>query len=633
MVASYLNFAAVLVYFFLTWYILQRNRKELLCKVASLTMLCFALWGVPLVFIHNPFFNESYIEFAIKAGLSANYFQGSLLLLLVAIFTEKKRLQKSIPILIFLFLIPVLQAISLFYFDLISIEKFENNPGWNIIWHENAISVFFGVIYYLIVTTAFILLFLHYFKAKSKVRKKQIIVILVTGVLSYLLGMLNLIFIEYIRMYLTNFFIVFLAFGITYVLSNYEEAFFSVSKALNKIPEIMTDAMLITDWDSHVRITNKAFQKYTGFKESEIKGQTVNTFFNENPDVILKGAQQIESMEISLQTKNGEIPVLLSGSVLFNENNGKIGCLYVLHDITARKKMELKIKQANELLEKKVEERTALLTELNTELQDKIKRVKQFAEESKLARTKAEESDQLKSFFLANMSHEIRTPLNGILGFANLLEQKNLSGDKQQSYVKVIKDCGNQLLLILTDILDLSKIESNSLEITMQDCNLTELIDNLENLFKNKINLSGKSIELKKEAPGGILICKTDSQHIRQIFNYLFDNSLKFTKKGCITFGFSLSTCNEEHHREIKFYVKDTGIGIDSEKLELIFESFRQSDESATRRYGGAGLGLAISKGLINLLNGKIHVESEPGQGAAFYFSIPYVAPENDILE
>jgi two-component system sensor histidine kinase/response regulator len=237
------------------------------------------------------------------------------------------------------------------------------------------------------------------------------------------------------------------------------------------------------------------------------------------------------------------------------------------------------------------------------------------------AKEKAMESDQLKSAFLANISHEIRTPMNGIIGFAELLKDDHLTSENRIQYVNVITKSSEQLLHIIDDIIDISKIEANQLKINYVNVRIGGLLAELQLFYENeKTNLGKNDIEIKAEVPQILLnsIISTDESRLRQILMNLVSNALKFTDKGHVKFGFSVRPDNF-----IEFYVTDTGIGIPIDRQYLIFKRFRQLDETLTRKFGGTGLGLAICEGLVKLLGGQIWVKSEPGNGSTFFFTIP----------
>ncbi len=245
---------------------------------------------------------------------------------------------------------------------------------------------------------------------------------------------------------------------------------------------------------------------------------------------------------------------------------------------------------------------------------------KVFENELINAKNKAEESDHLKSAFLANMSHEIRTPMNAILGFSDLLSSKEYDESEKQEFINIIRSSGKVLLNLINDIIDISKIEAGELKIQNTQFNLNHLLNELNQTFKQQLSSGEKNkIRLIFNSTHAIENCDFYSDRLRlhQIFTNLLSNSLKFTQSGEIEFG--LIPIGEYY----QFFVKDTGIGIPEEKLDLIFQRFRQADDSHTRIFGGTGLGLAITRSLIQLLGGSIWVESVVGKGSAFYFTLP----------
>ncbi|MEI6435247.1 MAG: histidine kinase N-terminal 7TM domain-containing protein [Bacteroidota bacterium] len=235
------------------------------------------------------------------------------------------------------------------------------------------------------------------------------------------------------------------------------------------------------------------------------------------------------------------------------------------------------------------------------------------------AKEKAEESDRLKSSFLANMSHEIRTPMNGILGFIALLQEPNLTGEEKEEYVKIVKKSSERLLTTMHDIMDISKIESGLMPVLLSEVNINELTAILHSFFKREAETKG----LQFFFTGGIVenldMVKTDREKLNSILTNLIKNALKFTKKGYIEFGY---TAKGDF---IEFFVKDTGIGIPEIRRQAIFGRFVQADISHSRLYEGSGLGLAITKAYIEMLGGKIWMESEESYGSTFFFQIPFI--------
>jgi two-component system CheB/CheR fusion protein len=236
------------------------------------------------------------------------------------------------------------------------------------------------------------------------------------------------------------------------------------------------------------------------------------------------------------------------------------------------------------------------------------------------AKRAAEAANIHKNYFLANMSHEIRTPMNSVLGFSKLLKNDELTNKDRLKYLEIIDSNSKQLLNLIDDIIDVAKIESNEIKMIYKECHIANLINNLEITYnqlkgvKEKAHLTIETF-VPKECEDLVIV--TDGQRLQQVISNLLNNALKFSEKGTISFGF------EVKHNNLKFFVKDEGIGIKKSKLEEIFERFKQINYENNAKYGGTGLGLAICKGIVTLLGGYINVTSEFGTGTLFEFTIP----------
>ncbi len=239
-----------------------------------------------------------------------------------------------------------------------------------------------------------------------------------------------------------------------------------------------------------------------------------------------------------------------------------------------------------------------------------------------IAKEKAEESDRLKSAFLANMSHEIRTPMNGILGFSELLKEPDLTGGQQLEYIRIIEKSGKRMLNIINDIVDISKIEAGLMKLDSKESNINEQIEYIYTFFKPEAEAQKLKFSFNNALPAKEAVVTTDREKLYAILTNLVKNAIKYTHNGSIEFGYNLKKDNETD--ELEFYVKDTGIGIPKERQQAIFERFIQADIADIMAYQGAGLGLAISKAYVEMLGGKIRVESEEGKGSCFYFTLPY---------
>ncbi len=246
------------------------------------------------------------------------------------------------------------------------------------------------------------------------------------------------------------------------------------------------------------------------------------------------------------------------------------------------------------------------------------------------AKEKAQESDRLKTAFLANMSHEIRTPMNAILGFTDLLKDESLSAHSRNEFIEIINSRGKDLLQIINDIIDISKIEAKQIKIHPVQCSVNSVLFELYSFFESNITLKLKKdivLKLHTDLPNDKSYIYIDDIRLKQIFTNLIGNAIKFTELGYIEFGYSFE------NNILNFYVEDTGIGIPKEKHILIFDRFRQADDSTTKNFGGTGLGLAISKSLVELMGGIMKLDSELGSGSKFSFSLPYNPEEENKIK
>ncbi|MGM0498405.1 MAG: ATP-binding protein, partial [Bacteroidota bacterium] len=254
-------------------------------------------------------------------------------------------------------------------------------------------------------------------------------------------------------------------------------------------------------------------------------------------------------------------------------------------------------------------------------LHSKLKE-EQYKQDLLEAKEKAEESDRLKSAFLANMSHEIRTPMNSIIGFSQILQGSDYPKDKQKEFIDIIHSRTRHLLNIINDLVDVSKIEAEQLKLNFQHFYLNDVMQELSSVLSNELENEGKGhIQLKLQLGLNYeeSFIESDFNRFRQIMDNLLKNAVKFTEEGSIEFGYEL-----ESKDRLLFYVKDSGIGIPNEQQKHIFERFRQVDDSSTRAYEGTGLGLTISKNLVELLGGEMWLKSKEGEGSVFYFTLPY---------
>jgi len=266
------------------------------------------------------------------------------------------------------------------------------------------------------------------------------------------------------------------------------------------------------------------------------------------------------------------------------------------------------------------DEEKKLVAGIVTEITER-KRIEAQLKEAKL---QAELANQYKNQFLANVSHEIRTPVSGMVGFASLLRKEDLDAETKKLYIDIIESSSKQLLNLINDIIDVSRIEAGELKINKEPCELHKILKETETMFEQLKHARGKeNVQIRLNLPekDKELFIVIDPDRLKQILINLIGNALKFTEKGGVDFGYIIE------NDYLKFYVSDSGIGMTDEDLKVVFERFKRS-EQAHKKYEGTGLGLAITKGILDLLGGSISVESKEGKGSRFTFRIPYVPAE-----
>jgi PAS domain S-box-containing protein len=347
--------------------------------------------------------------------------------------------------------------------------------------------------------------------------------------------------------------------------------------------------MHVIDRDYKVLLTNKKLLEMKNVKQEEIRGKyCYEAYQGRNEHCEPCAAKEVfeigkpYSLIKTLPLPNGTYRYFeVYAFPLFEENGDVAQVIEMTKDITERKQAE-----------------EALLT----------------------AKEKAEESDRLKSAFLANMSHEIRTPMNGILGFANLLKEPDLTGNEQAEYIGIIEKSGKRMLNIINDIVDISKIEAGLMKLEIQESNVNEQIQYIYTFFKPEVEAKGMKLSINTPLPTNEAILKTDREKVYAILTNLVKNAIKYTEIGSIVFGY------EKKDEYLEFYVKDTGIGIPADRQDAIFERFIQADIPNKWVQQGAGLGLSITKAYLEMLGGKIWVQSMVSVGSTFYFTLPYSA-------
>ena len=366
-------------------------------------------------------------------------------------------------------------------------------------------------------------------------------------------------------------------------------------KKLSSVVEQAADHVLITDRYGIIEYVNPAFEAGTGYSKEEAIGLSPNFLKSENSDPDLSGelwrtvllGQTFRGVTINKKKDGTLYYESMTVTPLLDSNNNITHLVSVASDITER----------------------------------------QQAENDKIAREAADQANKAKSMFLANMSHEIRTPMNAIIGFSDLL-YSSIKDERQRSQIEAIRSSGKNLLIIINDILDLSKIEAGKLVIQNEPINIHNIIKEIETIFAHITHEKGIQflIDQVDEIPTSLLL---DETRIRQILFNLIGNAVKFTDSGKVTLSV-MKKLKENDKIDLIISVKDTGIGIPADQQDRIFEAFNQQEGQRTAQYGGTGLGLTITRRLVEMMNGEIELLSEPGKGSVFTITLPDITVKEE---
>lgn len=366
-------------------------------------------------------------------------------------------------------------------------------------------------------------------------------------------------------------------------------------------------AVVVTNKAGTIEYVNDEMAKSTGYTKSDLIGQNprllqsgehTKEFYNDLWGTIKNGG--VWKGTFKNRRKSGENYWEKAVISPLTNNSGTITHFVgIKEDITKQVEAQIELEDYKEKLEYLVEERTNDL---------------------RLAKEKAELSDRLKTAFLSNLSHEVRTPLNAIVGFSQMLTTSS-SNISNETYFKYINDSAKNLLMLVEDMVDIAKVQTGELELQEVPVNINSIMHNVFQQFWNKTQERKLDLISHTSLPDDSSIYLLDPVRLKQVMYNLIDNAIKFTPKGKIEYGYKLYDKHDK--KSLYFFVQDTGIGISKNDQKIIYDTFRQVNIKNTRQYGGNGLGLSLSKAIVEKMGGKLKLESKVNQGSKFYFTIP----------
>jgi PAS domain S-box-containing protein len=582
-------------------YILVKAHRQYQFRLLSLLLFAFASWSLSAAVIHYPQVSRLEAEAAVHVlSLSISAY-GILAFLNLAYFSGHIKKKKWVFFLFALYFL--FQTFLQLNGDLLLLNESVSGYTLHLLkYAESPYLTFFDIIHNLLVISGFFMMFLTFRKTKSKLKRRQSSIILITGAIAYILASVNVYAVRFLYdgeiPVFTDFWLLIFAGGLYYTIVRLE--LFEVTPGVlsNRLIDILPAAFILTDSKNRIVRVNKITREFFGRSAAYLQDLNIQKLFDEQvsrdqpekSDVFSDGLIRI--IDKSGQEKHA----YWYSNPVDEKDLHEQGQIFIITDIEALHKVQIELKKLNFSLETQVLERTADL---------------------KQAKERAEENDKLKTAFLQNLSHEIRTPLNAIVGFSSLLSASAGKQTELQNYTEMIQKSSMRLLVIVENILSISALESGNEKLSISEIDLHALIERLFQIFSSEAKL--KQLELKIKKPSVVndnSVFITDELKLRKIFEHLIDNALKFTASGYIEFGY------EEQNADYRFFVKDTGCGIEKENQKVIFERFRQHSDDG-KLNSGNGLGLTIADAYVKLLDSNLQLESSKGEGAEFYFYLP----------
>jgi PAS domain S-box-containing protein len=580
-----LHFFSFVTNFYLAIYIMVRNPRGRLNRVCAATMASFAIWSLGITFIRNPHLSLETITQINNITAAGWIVYPSLFLTFSLVYTRRNAAVDS-----WLYRVAVALPPLVFYafqLDRNLIHDFTMKEyGWVGKW-VNAPWTYCYFAYYISFTIMAIFFIGRYMMmVRDPVKRKQARSVFLAALIALPVGSLTSVFFRMAGIYtippLGDVLSLALSAGLFYASYRYQLFTLTPSAAAEKIIETMSDALFLTDSSGMILTSNSATVHLLGCDRSELSGANLRDLLDPGTEGTslfrhIMSAESTATMKTAIHRRDGpSVPVIISSSIMCDDSGEPMGCVCVMHDIT-----ELKLAE----------------------------------DEIIAARVAAEKANRAKSIFLANMSHEIRTPISAVTGFTDLLLREENEPSRLEK-LNFILTAGRQLSRMINDILDFSKIESGTFEFIRKPFSPGRLVENAISFFKLRAEEKGIRLIADRFSDTALVVLG-DEERLRQVVSNLLDNAIKFTNRGSVTVGFRYDgNC-------VIINVTDTGVGIPIDDRERIFKAFEQGDQSTTRQYSGVGLGLAITKSIVERQGGTIILSNPPEGGSRFVITIP----------
>ena len=591
---SFFHFFCAIAYGYLIAFILAKNPKALLNRLLAALFACFLIWSIGKIFTHYPGTSEATATRTMRFIIIGAWNCSSFALWFALAFTEKNIWLKRKWIYAVLFGPPV--AIILYQWMTGGVLSYVHHDfGWGLSWQPGIQSLLLKAHIFITFSIAFFLLLHYQLKAATPLKRKQARIMAISTLCGSVIGIVtNLFPLEFnSRVFPDTAHTLGLIWGagVVRVMFKYKFLTITPATAAMKIVSTMADALILTSTGGIIENVNKSAYQLLGYRAGELEGHSFSMIVPyEERDEPLKDlieSETVRNKDFQLKSKNGKtIPVSLSSSLLTGPENTIYGLVIIARDMTEKNRIE------SDLM---------------------------------AAKSRAEQANQAKSEFLANMSHELRTPLNHIIGFSELIYDQHFGAlnEIQADYLNDVLESSRHLLSLINDILDISKIEAGKLEINPTYVTLTNIVENSLNMIREKAIKHAIHLNIDmKNAPETVF---ADHRKLKQILYNLFSNAIKFTPSGGkISITVEKHPVNGEEKEAVKITVSDTGVGISPMNIVRIFNPFEQAENSSRRRYQGTGLGLSLTKRLVELHGGLIWAESPgEGKGSLFSFTLP----------